>query len=704
MKPGSSTQRVYFALAAFNVGTLVVSLFLGASLLATYRGSVATNEQWAGRLARYAQLGQLVTEANAPGNDVFVDKDVAGQRERLARTRADVDATFTAAHADLSTLSAEHQAALGAELAQARVHFDAMMTEATAIFATFERGELDTAGTHMGQMDQAFARTSASLDALRTRVQAVQRELFARQLDDAEATQRGQYLLMALAVLMVAGVVAYGVRLQRTMAAQQRAVDRANAGMRRVLDNVEQGLVLVDREGVVRGERSGATDALLGCCAEGAPLHEVVSAIDPKAGAWLRAGWSLVTDDCLPLEVALAQLPRRITAKERTLELQYRPVLEGERLDRVLVVVSDVTQALRSERLELQQRETLAMFERVMRDRAGFVEAFDECDRLVDAICRLGDRDLSVVRRQLHTLKGNAATLGLTAFSLSCHQAEDYLQDTVGDLSREQADGLRHEWEALRTRLHSLLGQQRDVAMSVDRDAWEAVVAALSEDAVPRSDVRRMVEALALDPAARRLEWLAEQAQSTAARLSKGPLHVVVESHGVRFDRARWSPFFSSLVHLVRNCVDHGLEAPSDRAALGKGVGTLTFRTRVVGSALHVEVQDDGRGINEARLLERARQQGFSPATGVDAMFLEGISTKDDVSELSGRGIGMGAVRAACEALGGTLSVETAVGQGSTFRFTFGLQGVAWVEAPAPRQAPSGTAEGRARNDFMKSA
>ncbi len=690
MNRSSSVQRVYFALAFFNVGTLVVSLLLGHQLMSVYQGSVELNEQWAERLAMYAQLGQLVTEANAPGNDVFVDKDVAGQRARLETISKQVEQTFVTAEADLTRLSPSEQATLSSKLAGARREFATMRAEAAAIFETYAKGDVDAAGTHMGQMDQAFARTSAELDGLRTEVQHIQSSAFVRQLEAASRSQSAQYGLMGLVVLMVAAVVAYGFRLQRTMSRKQAEIDRANEGMRLVLDNVEQGLLTVDLSARIVGERSEVVGRWLEAATPGTVVWRALEQADKKCAQWLEAGWSLITEDVLPLEVAIDQLPKRLRLGELTLSIGYRPIFEDAKVSRVLVVLTDVTAALRSERLELQQRETVGMFERVMRDRSGFLEAFDDCARLVNAVVMLGDRDLSIVRRQVHTLKGNAASIGLASLAATCHELEDSLTESPGDLSRPQVERLRAEWDTLSTRLHSLMGQHSKAEVVVEPEAFEALLDAVTTEEVPRASVRTMVESLRMEPASRRLERLAEQAQSVAGRLMKGPLHVVIESNGLRFDKERWTPFFSSLVHLVRNAVDHGLETLSDRVALGKGVGTLTFTTRVTGEHVELCVGDDGRGIDLERLVTVAQARGLTVRDGVEAMFLDGVSSRDEVTDLSGRGVGMAAVKAAAEAMGGDVTVSTKEGAGTTFRFLLPLVGVG-TELPRrvmPAQTP----------------
>ena len=90
------------------------------------------------------------------------------------------------------------------------------------------------------------------------------------------------------------------------------------------------------------------------------------------------------------------------------------------------------------------------------------------------------------------------------------------------------------------------------------------------------------------------------------------------------------------------------------------------------GADLVIEVKDDGQGIDWDRLAQKARAAGLPADTRADlerALFTDGISSRDEVSDTSGRGIGMGAVQAACQSLGGTIELESVMGGGTTFRF-----------------------------------
>src|SRR5262249_11400793 len=133
--------------------------------------------------------------------------------------------------------------------------------------------------------------------------------------------------------------------------------------------------------------------------------------------------------------------------------------------------------------------------------------------------------------------------------------------------------------------------------------------------------------------------------------------------------------------HLIRNCVDHGLEPPEERTAQGKPrAGRITLWAGHEGDRVALRVMDDGRGLDRERILHKGINSklvpmGISPDDPrIDLLIFEpGFSTRDEVSELSGRGVGLDVVRDAVRALRGSLTVESSPGRGTNFAFRLPL-------------------------------
>jgi two-component system chemotaxis sensor kinase CheA len=158
-----------------------------------------------------------------------------------------------------------------------------------------------------------------------------------------------------------------------------------------------------------------------------------------------------------------------------------------------------------------------------------------------------------------------------------------------------------------------------------------------------------------------------------AQRLGKASLRVTVQAQGdVRFDRQRWSPFWAAFIHAVRNALDHGIEPADERTSAGKSPqGTLSISVYSDAQAATVELSDDGRGIDFEKVRAKAKIMGLPHSTEADlveALFGEGLTTSDRATELSGRGMGMSALREAARLLGGSVSVHSERGRGTTVR------------------------------------
>jgi two-component system chemotaxis sensor kinase CheA len=192
------------------------------------------------------------------------------------------------------------------------------------------------------------------------------------------------------------------------------------------------------------------------------------------------------------------------------------------------------------------------------------------------------------------------------------------------------------------------------------------------------------------------------------ARASGKEVELTLSGQEVAIDRSLVELLADPLLHLVRNAVDHGLEAPATRAAAGKPPrGSLRISAQRRTGQIHVSVAEDGAGIDRARVLARAVQRGLvSPeaaprleAEAVHALlFRPGFSTAEAVTETSGRGVGLDVVQDAVRRAGGTLEVSSKPGQGTRFTLrlplTAAIQNVLLVTvAGHPYALPSARVE-----------
>jgi two-component system chemotaxis sensor kinase CheA len=148
-----------------------------------------------------------------------------------------------------------------------------------------------------------------------------------------------------------------------------------------------------------------------------------------------------------------------------------------------------------------------------------------------------------------------------------------------------------------------------------------------------------------------------------------------ISGEEVEFDKSILEMLSDPLTHLIRNCADHGIETPLERERDGKPLtGTIHLAARHIGGQVHIEVTDDGRGLDAIKLKKKAVEKGLLKAQDTDQMsdrqafnliFLPGFSTAEKITDISGRGVGMDVVRNNIEKLGGTIDLDSQRGQGT---------------------------------------
>lgn len=156
------------------------------------------------------------------------------------------------------------------------------------------------------------------------------------------------------------------------------------------------------------------------------------------------------------------------------------------------------------------------------------------------------------------------------------------------------------------------------------------------------------------------------------AQSSGKSARLLVTGEEIDVDRSVITALREPLLHLVRNAVDHGLEPAPERIAAGKPeIGTIAIDARLEGRLLHVDVRDDGAGFDLDRLRAAASGRGIAPADDtLELAFAPGLTTSDEVTSISGRGVGLDAARACVEQLGGSLRVTSQAGVGATVQVT----------------------------------
>jgi len=472
---------------------------------------------------------------------------------------------------------------------------------------------------------------------------------------------------------------------------REQRIGARNRDMRLVLDNVGQGFVTLDATGTMSQERSRVIDEWFGEVDAGAKLWDYLATVDVSVAQWFQVGWDAIGEDVLPLALCLDQLPKLVKKDDRSYELAYRPIVEDDRLTKLIVVITDITSRIERERAEQAQWEMMSVFRRVLSDRAALDDFFAETSKLVRTILDAPGGDDADLRRQIHTVKGNTALFGIQSVATFCHQLEEKLAEAASGseaLSQADKDALGVLWERA-VAMHAQLTEGGTAGrVELEDREYDAFLNELRARA-SHDALLAMAGSWRFEPVSKRLAVISEQIRALANRLGRAPVDVICAPTSLRLPPARWAGFWSAFAHVVRNTVDHGVETAAQREAAGKPARALVkLSVRRDGQRVVVSISDDGPGIDWGTVAARAREAGLPHATRADleaALFFDGITTRRESTATSGRGVGLGALREVVRALGGDSKVDTASAGGTVFHFALPETMLADA-APAARQ------------------
>ncbi|MCX6131333.1 MAG: ATP-binding protein, partial [Proteobacteria bacterium] len=445
-----------------------------------------------------------------------------------------------------------------------------------------------------------------------------------------------------------------------------------NRDMRLILDNAEEGFLTCSLDGHIRSEYSSIVEKWFTKPTSSIKIWDLLMAGDPKRLGSFQVGWDQFVDDFLPFEVCAGQMPAVIQNGNSYFGLTFTPIYDQDKkLVSILVVVTNLTAKVEHERRNRQQQELVATFQALSKDRAGFLEYFSDAENMLKNLVNPKEKTSKENQfRLLHTLKGNSAQYGLTTLAEVCHDLESKLQEGSEPLTESDIKFISDFWNEMSARLINMIGNRTRKSIELDISEYTHVLQRIKLGA-SHSEIGDYIERWRLEPAIKRLDRMIDQAKSLADRLNIENIRFTTNDNGIRLEPDAFADLWSSMIHVVRNSIDHGFSG-------GKIANpTLAFSVAMNGELLVLSIKDNGVGINWDNVREKAKKMNLPCATQSDleeCLFADGLSTKDEVSSISGRGVGMAAVKEAVFDYGGTIKVISQKGQGTEFIFTLPMR------------------------------
>jgi len=487
---------------------------------------------------------------------------------------------------------------------------------------------------------------------------------------------------------------------------EEKVEDRAK-DLKNLLENLGQGFMVFDNDGIVQPGCSNVTLQLFGCDPTNKKFSEVLQyKKDDKVAleSWIKNVWKgkISFREMAPLG------PSSFEKFERYVELEYRPIFVEERgsskkLERVICIASDKTKERDLEKLADREKSQAHMVLKIISDRNGFQSMIREVKRNItdikrDIIEKNEKIDLKNIFRIMHTSKGAFSSYSMKELSSLAHRFEDQIleiekNDINLDEDSKMFNNLRTKINYLEEKLENFLEEnklifeggnesgddlrqdkllERFKKFIIDKEGSESKI---YQDFSGEFYSKKISECFErFFPIVKELE----------ERLGK-VLDLKIESSPIKINYQFYEPFILSCIHIFRNCADHGIEDTEERIANGKTpMGYITIRfKKVMSDKLQIAIKDDGRGITPKRIKDIAISKDILSAKEANNLpdskilqliFHEDFSTKNEVTEFSGRGVGLSAVLVEVKKLNGNILVASKEGAGTSFMISLPLK------------------------------
>ncbi len=488
-------------------------------------------------------------------------------------------------------------------------------------------------------------------------------------------------------------------------------VRQKTADIQVMLHTIPQGIMTLQAGGVIHPEYSDHLTSIVGTSElAGRSVTDVLLAYtDLGADALSQATTAIdacIGEDAMNFDFNAHLLPGEVSARfadgrAKVLDLTWSPIASGDgNTERLMLCVRDVTELRELARAAQAQKQELAMIGEVLAvQQEKFHDFVDSSasfvlhnQRLLDgAATDAAARAAAVAElfRNMHTIKGNARTYGLLQLADMAHAAEQRYDALRQDLSGWDSAALDAELQAVRASLDSYAqindtklgrkgpGRRGSVEkyLMVPRERIDELLQA-TNSAIHSGDahathamleqVQHALQLLGTHTLHDVLETVVASLPDLAQELGRQAPRIVITDGGVVLRTQVIDVLRNSFMHLLRNALDHGIETPQERAAQGKAQqGQIEIALRQADGRITLRLSDDGRGLDLGRIRAKAIASGLvqedsalAAAETAQLIFAPGFSTASEVTAISGRGVGMDAVKSFIESVGGSIALE----------------------------------------------
>ena len=474
----------------------------------------------------------------------------------------------------------------------------------------------------------------------------------------------------------------------------QQAVDAKNKAensekeVSNLLNNMAQSVFSIERSGIIIPPVSQFSQSIFGQSIEGKNVFDIVYKDFIKGSENFEqvvfAINVIMGADILQYDMICHLLPTKVLIKNneneiRSLKIIYSPILENEEVVKIMFVVEDITDFEKLEKeakenQELSEIKVKRLQEIISNEKHRFMfflkDVYSNYELIDNSI---ENEDWDKVFRSVHTLKGNAREFNLSGLSSELHLIENdiikknNIKEVCAQIKEKVNNYITLSKEIYGDDISNELKNSNSNTVEIEKKKFLDGIDKIKSIAISsgKEDILRIIKTFEFEKFNDILLGLQSIVKKIANSLNK-KISLSIEGHDIYLDLRKTSMLKDSIMHIVQNSCDHGIENEGD----------IKIDLLERDDEIEIKISDNGRGIDHLKVREKAIERGvltlkesdeLNDEDALNLILIPGFSTKDIATEFSGRGVGLDVVSTNVKKMGGNLIVSSTVGEGTTF-------------------------------------
>lgn len=470
-------------------------------------------------------------------------------------------------------------------------------------------------------------------------------------------------------------------------------LDEKNLKLKNLFDNVEQGILTVNKDLLINGEYSLQCEKLFNKPLTNEKLSVLIYKDDLNMVNFIDELLIKIFEERGDRrEIYISLLPEEANINGQAVKLDYKMVKNEKNEDKLIVIITDITEKRLLEKKMNHEGRILKMVVNAIINREEFSDLVRSYEDFSNQIFeKIPEDKHDDILRQIHTFKGNFSQYEMINVVPKLNELENKLYDSksgpdVADISSsELSSWIKEDLDIIEGYAGKDILCSNEMCL-INKEKLAEAELKIKETLVPSEAkvILQIIKSLSYKSVKDMLKTYPVYTIKLGERLGKNIKPFEITGDDVLVDADYLNEAFKAIVHIFRNAADHGIETEDERIETGKELeGNISCKIEDCGSSFKIIIADDGRGIDIKALEDKLINSGMYTETEImklsekeelSLIFEKGATTKDASTCISGMGIGMSAVKEKIAAIKGAVEVESKANEGTIFTLSFPKQ------------------------------